>query len=94
MRDKWNALTSWRTQMDGRTSQDTERIRTFVAIVILVVIILVVVIVVVVVVVVIVIIVRQRERDKSRREGKDPSKQGTLTSWRARMDKQVWDQRV
>jgi len=73
MRDKWNALTSWRTQMDGWTSQDTETIQAFVAIV---------------------IIVRQRERDKSRWEGKDPSEQGTLTSWRAQMDKQVWDQRV
>ena len=89
MRDKWNALTSWRTQTDGWMSQDMERIRTFVAVVILV-----VVIVVVVVVVVVVIVVRQRERDKSRWEGKDPSERGTLTSWRARMDEQVWDQHV
>ena len=88
MRDKWNALTSWRTQMDGWTSQDMERIQTFIAIVILV------VVIVVVVIVVVVIVVRQRERDKSRREGKDPSEWGTLTSWRARMDEQVWDQRV
>ena len=78
MRDKWNTLTSWRTQMDGQTSQDTERIQTFIAIIILVV----------------VIVVRQRERDKSRWEGKDPSKWGTLTFWRARMDEQVWDQCV
>ena len=76
MRDKWNALTSWRTQTDRQTSQDTERIRTFVAVIILV----VVIVVVVVVVVVVVIIVRQRERDKSRWEGKDPSEWGTLTS--------------
>ena len=64
--------------MDRWTSQDMERIRTFVAVIILVV----------------VIVVRQRERDKSRQEGKDPSEQGTLTSWRARMDEQVWDQHV
>jgi len=88
MRDKWNALTFWRTQMDRRMSQDTERIRTFVAIIILV------VVIIVVVVVIVVIVVRQRERDKSRWEGKDPSKWGTLTSWRARMDEQVWDQCV
>ena len=91
MRDKWNALTSWRTQTDGQMSQDTERIRTFVAIVILV---IVIIVVVVVVVVVVVIVVRQRERDKSRWEGKDPSERGTLTSWRAWMDEQVWDQCV
>src|SRR6267142_3576378 len=42
----------------------------------------------------VVIVVGQRERDKSRREGKDPSERGTLTSWRARMDEQVWDQHV
>ena len=72
--------------MDRQTSQDTERIQTFVAVIILV--------IIIVVVVVIVIIVRQRERDKSRQEGKDSSERGTLTSWRARMDEQVWDQRV
>ena len=88
MRDKWNTLTSWRTQTDGQMSQDTERIQTFVTVIILV------VVIVVVVVVVVVIVVRQRERDKSRQEGKDPSEQGTLTSWRARMDEQVWDQCV
>jgi len=73
MRDKWNALTSWRTQTDRWTSQDMETIRAFVAII---------------------IVVGQRERDKSRWEGKDPSEQGTLTSWRAWMDEQVWDQCV
>src|SRR6267142_269585 len=36
MRDKWNALSSWRTQTDGRMSQDMETIQAFVAVVIIV----------------------------------------------------------
>src|SRR6267142_2372578 len=63
MRDKWNTLTSWRTQTDGQTSQDTERIQTFITVVILV------VVIVVVVVVVVVIVVRQRGREGSKRVG-------------------------